>query len=113
MTDAKALRDLIAAVEAGAISTDLIGEAFGHGWDDIRALAAFDGSLDAARALHDALLPGCSATIDIMGKVDLYAPYDNDDWEWIGDAEIAAQPARAWLLAILRARLAEMESTNG
>ena len=53
-----ALDELIAAVEAGAISTTLIMDTFGGGWDDVLVLAAFDGSLDAARALHDALLPG-------------------------------------------------------
>ena len=102
MTD-RALDDLIAAVEEGQISTDLIMKAFGNGWDDIRVLAAFSGDLNAAKALHEALLPGWMPVIQMLTDgnwlVEMWPP-DN------GPCEISvenADPARAWLIAILKA----------
>lgn len=59
---------------------------------------AFNGSLDAAKRLHDALLPGWWATLRYstrplvtVGNVDEEFRAQNDEL------------ARAWLLAILRA----------
>ena len=51
------MKSLLAKVEAGRISTDAISAAFGNGWDDVLVLAAFDGDLNAALSLFDALLP--------------------------------------------------------
>ena len=57
MTDRiTALRALERAVEAGAISTELISEAFPAMWDSVHVLAAFDGNLDGAKTLHVAVL---------------------------------------------------------
>jgi len=112
---------LIEAVEAGVISTDLITDAFGSGWDDVIILAAFDGSLDAARELHDALLPGWrknlhfteffdgSVAISILGPV----PDDAEKWTFSTKYEASAStPARAWLIAILKAYRAYMKETD-
>lgn len=95
------LDKLIAAVEAGAFDADeerkvpkfnAFADAFeaalgmkpsyADGW------GAYRGSLDAALRLHEALLPG---------------------WEWHlkSWSGMADTPARAWLLAILRALQAQ------
>lgn len=105
MTDAQsaqtALDKLIEAVEAGdlaTVSAHMIREGTGQHCQ-LHFVKAHHGSLDAALALHEALLPGWRARLDIgcrrrcwmispdNQKLDAYAP----------------TPARAWLLAILRA----------
>jgi hypothetical protein len=60
---------------------------------------AFHGSLDAAKALHDALLPGWEWHLG-PSNAKVY-PYNGSPLKsWGGMAD---NPARAWLLAILRA----------
>jgi hypothetical protein len=55
---------------------------------------AFHGSLDAAAALHDALLPGCSWGVgDARSGVYINGHYRSEPAD--------GNPARAWLLAIL------------
>lgn len=81
-----------------------------HGW----AISAYRGSLDAAKALHDALLPG-------WFMADLGNLPKSGDWvcvlhpkdlsEQRQKIERNATPARAWLLAILRAYRATQEQT--
>ena len=104
-----ALQRLIAAVEAGegvtaevVCRTPLLGYA--------RSMsAAYDGSLDAALALHSALLPGWGVvnlgqavyprtgpTVDWHCRLEGRGPSD-------GSYAIGIGPARALLLAILRA----------
>ena len=66
--------------------------------------AAYSGSLDAARALHNALLPGFGYGIGPWGaRVWLYS--DNPEWDGSKrqEVELIDHPARAWLLAILSA----------
>ena len=113
MTDKQALRALIEAVEAAGIGgTDwgdfsavppVAGTALGH----VLAHRAYHGSLDAAKVLHDVLLAGWSPSICqnvhhgywfahlLMAKngsvVGDYGGYAIDN------------PARAWLIAILKA----------
>lgn len=72
------------------------------------ALGAFNGSLDAAKALHEALLPGWEwgrmvshGTMVVATKTGRYQSYSAD----------ADNPARAWLLATLRAYAAQQEVT--
>ena len=105
------LGDLIKAVEAGTISEDAVSVApfcyeqgagsFDKGYF---AVTAYRGSLDAAKALHDALLPGwwfaVQPTGATVGKVE--TPHDGMVFSCGTD-----DPARAWLLAILRALEAE------
>lgn len=78
---------------------------------------AYHGSLDASRSVHDALLPGWTACIGQNAH--------HNDWNAfvrLTDAGIITREhwggtddngARAWLLAILRAKLAEAEHTGG
>ena len=66
--------------------------------------AAYHGSLDAAKALHEAVLPGW----------DWRARSDGRWWVWrtASDLQVAEDdenPARAWLLAVIRALIAEGE----
>jgi hypothetical protein len=96
MTD---LDKLIEAVEAGWISTDLLMAAIEHPLDMI-ALASFDGSLDAAVALHEALLPGW-----VWGRTEenIYVKdpaQGSRSTKWGGPSD---KPARSFLLATLRA----------
>ena len=105
MTNTQALRDLLAKVEAGNLkSIDLIClEAVHHS----HAWRAYFGSLDAAKALHDAVLPGWGYHCGEYGaRVWLHA---GDEWrpEKRQDVELADQPARAWLIAQLRALIAQ------
>lgn len=96
------LRKLIEAVEAGfpdwgLMEADIFDDPVKH---EIRH--AFHGSLDAAKALHEALLPGYDWRLR-----------DNRAWVWRGidahggdeveDDNFKGLPARAWLLSILRA----------
>lgn len=95
------LKDLIAAVERGEWRGDLPRP---HALQTDLCWKAFSGSLDAARALHEALLPDAWWQIDSAVSATVY---------WFVGAEPVVfdaeddSPARAWLLAILRALDAE------
>jgi len=66
-------------------------------------ISAYNGSLDAARALHDAMLPGFHPVIDaVVGEVTLYEHVGDDEWEHRHEAQNQV-PAREWLIAILKA----------
>jgi hypothetical protein len=109
MTRAEALAELIALVEAGSLippsATYLV---WGNKKAGLRrgrnAILANEGSLDAAKALHEAVLPGWGWGAGGWGaRVWLYS----DSPIWNGserqEVEMTDAPARAWLLAILRA----------
>ena len=117
----EALERLIEAVEASEVRPYVIEElaldawpreALPDGarrWDVVSSIAkAFDGSLDAAKALHDALLPGWRWLVEGEGNASVYPP-DENLLNAI-DVNGAPNPARAWLLAILKAKLAEVEA---
>jgi hypothetical protein len=76
-----------------------------HSDDDpaYHALEAYHGSLDAALALHEAVLPGWGALIDLTSDVTV----DNGAPNLIEfrdkSARVTGNPARAWLLAVLEA----------
>jgi hypothetical protein len=113
---------LIEAVEAGLPQRGWPEDGLEDGlvWTNIPAgifssqqviliLSAYNGSLDAAKALHDALLPGV--------RVEIFGP-DADNWGvywgvyWgvtLPEIDTVFGPdlARAWLLAILKAKQAE------
>lgn len=96
MTD---LQKLIEAVETGALWAAYEEPTT---WPpDVRenAKGAFSGSLDAAKLLHEALLPGAWLCI--------YSPAEPFSQWFVNmegqDSSFADTPARAWLLAILRA----------
>ncbi len=103
------LDKLIAAVEAGDMWSETQYAVFGNGTDLVNAYqAAFDGSLDAALRLHEALLPGWGWGAGPWGaRVWLYS--DNPKWDGSNrhEIEMVDAPARAFLLAILRALQAQ------
>ena len=110
------IQDLIDKVEAGAWGDDPnFGEAgeatelFGRALTSQmrRGWYAYHGSLDAAKALHDSVLPGWAwmngyavTTGEATAIVSL--PHEhNEKWKTISaESECVA---RAWLLAILKA----------
>ena len=61
---------------------------------------ALKGSLDAAKALHDAVLPGWEWE---MGRLSTWV-YEVGNEPYIGKA---SNPAAAWVAAILRAKAQE------
>jgi len=110
------LRKLIEAVDDGRLSGStprMPPSLYGY-WGQM--IAAQDGSLDAAKALHEALLPGWR-----VGNISQsYSAEDEteSDWTvWLTAPDYltsckqangrSSNPARAWLLAILRAKEAE------
>ena len=108
-----ALDDLIKAAEDGARPWR---EPDDSNWPYARfALEAFDGSLDAALRLHEALLPGWRVLQLHQFEVghwlaQVYQPQDEDYPKWTPYPKAEATsdvPARSWLLAILRALKAQ------
>lgn len=86
---------LIDAVEAGCDHSEKWRPALGD--CAYSGMTAFHGHLDAAKALHNALLPGwgwhlwSKAGSTVYADKDLYVDAFSDN------------PARSWLLAILKA----------
>lgn len=91
---------LIDAVEAG--TDQLVLElSYQFGGNYVHVIDAFRGSLDAAKALHEALLPGWDWDVASSNAAAVFKCH-----VITGPAELAASAttARAWLLAILRAK---------
>lgn len=107
MTDKKQalieLRDAVAAGEFPAGERGAARRVFPYaekGFDSgVSAAEAFYGSLDASKALHEAVLPEWGWTIQAMGLCYVHS----DEGEYCGSSD---NPARAWLLAILEALIA-------
>ena len=113
MTDRKqALMDLRDKVKAGNFSNMNIltacdlAQLGGH--DKVSAYRAYHGSLDAAKALHEAVLPGWVYGISFDSYGELYA-FVSDGIVFETDEVYNIEPARAWLLAILEALIAQEE----
>lgn len=101
-----ALTRLAEKVEAGTDETDYwwLDDHLGNLQKPLFMMGqpAFYGSLDAAKALHEAVLPGWEWRLR-----------ENQAWVWRTatdmqysgevDDDLTGLPARAWLLAILRA----------
>ena len=105
----EALSELIDKVETGEIAPD-----FGVVFQDHRVLAAkayHDMSLDAAKALHEAVL-GEDWTWNAYddGQASVALNGSAEDGDYFG--EIASNTARAWLLAILRALHSQEQAAN-
>ena len=124
MTRKQALAELIAKVDAGTLIPDNlivspevsamidlavnVSDLHGDVWADL--CNAYDGSLDAAKALHDAVLPDGEGwevyrTGKYPGMIPGSSPYKfaarvGYGTTFNGDSD---NPARAWLLATLRA----------
>ena len=116
MTDTTALQALADKIEAGLDTAHHHAAAFpsesayGHcTWHDSHK--ASGGSLDAAKALHEAVLRGWAWTINDSGEQTMWPPNEIADEEWCADGILSVgpenNPARAWLLAILRALIAK------
>ena len=111
MTRKEALTELLAKVEAGtALSEPHPGGCFRvllpwHISAAVNGRDAYQGSLDAAKALHDAVLPEYVGQASTSGMVRLIHPRNPElDVQAYGET-----PARAWLIAILRALIAQEE----
>lgn len=100
MTPTQALRDLLVKVESGKRGIGLnTVSVFGNTQSAMDAVDAFDGSLDAAKALHEAVLPGWGFAVTQVGaNIEGPTEFYSDD---------ANNPARAWLICILRALIAQ------
>lgn len=110
MSRKEALQSLLAKVEAGA-SGSVISDAFGpfgppESGVPWLAFNAFHGSLDAAKALHEAVLPGWEygydGSIAWVKMPGLRTSYRHD--------AMNGHTARAWLIAIIKALIAQEET---
>ena len=73
---------------------------------------AYNGSLDAAKALHEAVLPGWDWSV---GKSSTYVVKDGFGSFGFGelfDEPLSMDPARAWLIAIIKALIAEEDNES-
>lgn len=123
MTRREALTATRAMIQDGIFPGDLTGPEMGFPNTSAAMLYyAFSGSLDAAHELHEAVLPRWSPDICrtflekrwvvSLARVvrrsgdDLIDGEEWDDIEGVVEA-VSDSPARAWLLAILEALIAE------
>jgi hypothetical protein len=118
MTRLKALKDLKAKVEAGeAQDADFANvwpatakRDWGTNW---LALKAYQGSLDAALRLHEAVLPDKGWGVEYVAKYPNLTAAGSSHRAVVGWGTLhkgfADTPARAWLLAILSALIAQEE----
>ena len=110
-----ALQDLLDAAMAGDlthVSGDDIYKAFGSHRQAL-FIGAYNGSLDAAKALHDAVLPDEGWEVYRTSKYPGMIPGSSQHefaakvgWGTTHRGE-ANNPARAWLCVILKALIAE------
>lgn len=102
MTDITALDKLINALEAGTATFGMFGAALGSD-SIVTAWDAYGGSLDAALALHEALLPEWGWGRFPSGN--MWVTDDTDDPHRFlnSDGYFKDNQPRAWLLAILKA----------
>ena len=103
MTHKEALAELIEKVEAGEPSKVETWFA-ALGVEYYLARDAAGGSLDTAKALHEAVLPGWPYTIENVTGQNYRAWTDKSrNLRRPGFSDRGPCPARAWLIAILRA----------
>ena len=100
MTRKEALAELIAKVEAGGSIWP--AELDGTGLSDRPFGGAYNGSLDAAKLLHEAVLPDWYVFIKGQKGYVWFAELMDHDDNRHPQTE-GETPARAWLLSILRA----------
>lgn len=103
--DLKALHDKVAAgtCDHGSFPQDWHGTPSYSGGCGVNAHKAYNGSLDAAKALHDAVLPGWGWETSHLLKAQVY---HMKCYSPIFGAQ-STSTARAWLLAILAALIAQ------
>ena len=102
-----ALQGLLDAVTAwDGLSIGDAGSVMPCGRTVLLTVNAYKGDINAALALHNALLPTAQ-----LGVIDTDGGADVRDWD--GDqysAQFDGNPARAWLCAILQALIAECDA---
>lgn len=116
MTDTEALKELLAKVAKGDLReqlefSPLAAAGMIRDANVVRAYKAYHGSLDAAKALHEAVLPGAKSLAVYLHNDDSPVIWHCDfysDSQTVAHAE-NDNPARAWLTAILRALIAQTE----
>ena len=64
---------------------------------------AYEGSIDAALAMHEALLPGCGWKTQKLLCNDYYTADVWGEYAYSESTGTALNPARAWLIAVLKA----------
>lgn len=114
MTKLEALTDLLAKVKAGEwdhrpnAAARVVFPYKSASADDLglTARAAFEGSLDAAMALHEAVLPGWGWFFEAGGTPRMCAGIFHEDVKTPPHIGKADNPARAWLIAIIKALIA-------
>ena len=103
-----ALKDLLAKVAAGDFPMGRAADSIeGTGLDRYWSTGfdAFSGSLDAAKKLHEAVLPGWTWGLRDNGVAQVRRwPTQN---KTTVNAFVANNPARSWLIAILKALIWE------
>ena len=109
-----ALQALLDRVEAGEFPADTSARDLGIASDGLPIIktmySAFSGSLDAAKALHEAVIPNHAW--------DIWRGIGADCVRYYGcnlpgiDTAYHEDPARAWLIAILRAMIAASVAEN-
>ena len=126
MTQARkdALKELRAKVEAGGYDTPNFIALVSKPHQQCRAGEAYRGSLDAALDLHNGVLPGMPVKLtdmsaDFLGghgwDVTINYPFNRWDdsytthWTNHSFTAYSKAPARAWLIAILKALIAECD----
>ena len=104
MTDE--LKELLAKVEAGSCENDgSMYRSFGDNWT--HCFDAYNGSLDAAKALHEAVLHECVSKEETWSKRYGGVVVLRDGKAIIGTGtDVCETPARAWLTAIIKALIA-------
>ncbi len=103
-----ALKALLAKVDGAGDWLGLMEDTLSYETWDI-FIGAYNGSLDAAKAMHDAVLPGwgfevCEFAADVTNR---HTDDGLDGYKWFNSN--CDNPARAWLIAILKALISEEE----
>tara|TARA_R110000803_G_scaffold76353_6_gene140950 strand:- start:477 stop:857 length:381 start_codon:yes stop_codon:yes gene_type:complete len=124
-----ALQELLAKVEAG-VKYETMGhtllcqkafpkpqdfdgsrEAYANSNAQLAVLAWRNGSLDAAKALHEAVLPEWHFNVGWEATGNWYV-VEISDVSWIDGCDgCDTTPARAWLIAIIKALIAKEQTT--
>ena len=101
-----AMRDLLAKVEAGKIGQWYNWNSGVKGHGDLEKLA-YNGSLDAAKVLHEAVTPYPDVDIEyrVFGGICDVTIHDVAGGQYKGTSTI--EPSRAWLIAIIRVLISQ------
>ena len=104
MTRKEALEILLAKVEAGDAYLRSHYKSTFKARANI-AWSAYHGSLDAAKSLHEDVLPGWRFEVGENNFAGSVASVWNDPMQAFTHADKKANHARAWLIAILKAMI--------